>query len=675
MRAQIVAGDGHYAVQPGRDSHLNERQSNTTAMAGQLAVGLTIVSCLWIGVLWLVREPFARAPVFFASVFWLVGLMLVVCAVLQWRERLRAGGATLRLTQDPLPLGIPLNIAVEFAREPAAGDWRAKVYVRRQLLREEDPRMAWRTELAISQPVGNRATFTLQLPADVPDTVGGSREKSVGCELHIHGPRGAWAFRLATRPATERELAEHALPHATNVADPGPSDAQRRRGRALLFGATVLGGLLPLGMFLSATGFDTGIAIGPSYAVPAEMPPFAFRISNWRDNRWGVQAHLEGTARVTGRTLEVSDARLQLRGFLRCAKQTQCQIESASLLLARDGDTHFTTLTESESTPLNLQLRGYEIAEAQSLNFRLELPEKIARDGVYIKLALRTAGNAEIYIDSQKLTLQRKLAAHERAVDPCTKVKRMDDAVRSGCPAANAPSLVGSRLAGIGNALSSFGRTLGIVRSPAPLSLDATLILALRLEANDWIPALIAAGANPNARDPSNPQLTALALAAEFDDVELMDLLLERGANPSLETTNELGQTVTPLNRALRRDSARAVAKLLAAGAPPIPPDATGWSTIHVAAYEGASMSLRALVHAGADVNQRSIPRAQNQTPLMTAIQHANGATIRQLIELGADPRLQDSNGHDSCDWAKRFEKDSEVIALVCAETNNARHE
>jgi ankyrin repeat protein len=82
-------------------------------------------------------------------------------------------------------------------------------------------------------------------------------------------------------------------------------------------------------------------------------------------------------------------------------------------------------------------------------------------------------------------------------------------------------------------------------------------------------------------------------------------------------------------------------------------------------------MSLAELINAGADVNQRSIARAQDQTPLMTAIQHADVITVRKLIELGADPRLQDADGQDSCDWAKRFKKTPDVMALVCADPND----
>lgn len=79
----------------------------------------------------LIREPLARAPIF-TGLFWLVGLLMALGAIEQWRERLRAGCATLLLPQDPLPLGIPLNISVEFAQPPAAGEWRAKVRVTRQ---------------------------------------------------------------------------------------------------------------------------------------------------------------------------------------------------------------------------------------------------------------------------------------------------------------------------------------------------------------------------------------------------------------------------------------------------------------------------------------------------------------------------------------------------------------
>jgi hypothetical protein len=547
-----------------------------------------------------------------------------------------------------LPLGVPWNISVEFSQPPARGDWQAKVRVTRQHPGDEDPRTVWHTEIAISSLSGNRARFTLQLPVELPNTVDGSREESIGCELRVTGPHGEWSFNLATREANERELAAHPVSVATKEAagaEASVATVEQRRRVRVIFIATNLIGMVALGVWLTSTGFSIPLNLGPSYSVPHQLPPFSLRISSWRDNRWGVQAELEGTAQVADRALELKDARLRLRGFLRCAKQKQCQLASASLLLARDRDDHFETLAESEPVPLDVRLRAHEIADVSPVSFRLDLPKNIARDDVYLKLELRTVDGATMYINSKKLLLQRMFAAREGAVDPCTQVKRMDDAIRSGCPAQSA--------------------------LPPPPSLDTALILALRLEANDWIPALIDAGAHPDARDPDNPQLTALALAAEFDEVELMDLLLARGADPSMTATNDLGQTVTPLNRALRRDSARAVSKLLATGARPHPPNAMGWSTIHVAAYEGAAMSLPALVAAGADVNQRSIARAQNQTPLMTAIQHANGATIRKLIELGADPRLRDANGNDSCDWAKRFKKDRQIVALVCAETNN----
>jgi hypothetical protein len=176
-------------------------------MAGRLAPGLLVVSCLVIGVLLLLRDALARAPVFFPILFWLIALLLIACAVLQWRERLRAGGATLILPQDPLPLGVPWKIAVEFARQPAVGNWRARMQVRRQLPHEEDSRTVWHTELAISQPTGSRAMFTLRLPPDLPNTVDRTTKESISCELHIVGPHGAWSFDLATRPANELELA------------------------------------------------------------------------------------------------------------------------------------------------------------------------------------------------------------------------------------------------------------------------------------------------------------------------------------------------------------------------------------------------------------------------------------------------------------------------------------
>jgi ankyrin repeat protein len=194
---------------------------------------------------------------------------------------------------------------------------------------------------------------------------------------------------------------------------------------------------------------------------------------------------------------------------------------------------------------------------------------------------------------------------------------------------------------------------------------DRWLIRAIHLEARDLIPVLLAHGANPNARDPDSTQLTAVALAAEFNDAASLKMLLAAGGDPNIQLTNEYGQTVTPLHRALRRDSIEAVRLLLERGATVLPPDASGWSTMHVAAYEGAATSIPLLVKSGGAVNERT-PVPPRQTPLMTAIQHADAATVRALLDAGADPTAKDDAGKDACAWATAFKREPDVAALVC---------
>jgi ankyrin repeat protein len=194
---------------------------------------------------------------------------------------------------------------------------------------------------------------------------------------------------------------------------------------------------------------------------------------------------------------------------------------------------------------------------------------------------------------------------------------------------------------------------------------DSWLISAMRLEAGYAIPRLLESGAHPDARDPDSPQLTAVTLAAEANDLETLDLLLAAGGNARLRTVNAGGQEVTPLRRALRYDAAEAISRLLKAGATVSGNDPTGWTTMHIAAYEGATRSFPILMRAGGDINERT-PADRHQTPLMTAVQHSGLEAVSALVRLGADLNAIDSEGKSACDWAMFFRRDDSIRALVC---------
>ncbi|WP_239567515.1 ankyrin repeat domain-containing protein [Streptomyces sp. G44] len=82
---------------------------------------------------------------------------------------------------------------------------------------------------------------------------------------------------------------------------------------------------------------------------------------------------------------------------------------------------------------------------------------------------------------------------------------------------------------------------------------------------------------------------------------------------------------------------------LLAGGADPEAVDASGWAPLHFAAQAQDPVAAEILLAAGASVD--AVDR-QGNTPLWKAVfsSRGEGATIRVLVEAGADPDLV--NGH-----------------------------
>lgn len=85
-------------------------------------------------------------------------------------------------------------------------------------------------------------------------------------------------------------------------------------------------------------------------------------------------------------------------------------------------------------------------------------------------------------------------------------------------------------------------------------------------------------------------------------------------------------------------------AALLDAGADPNARDSAGSTLLHSAAgRRGLSREVSLLVAAGADVNERN---SAGETPLHMALRRDQAATVRALLQLGADPAVRDSAGN-----------------------------
>ena len=147
--------------------------------------------------------------------------------------------------------------------------------------------------------------------------------------------------------------------------------------------------------------------------------------------------------------------------------------------------------------------------------------------------------------------------------------------------------------------------------------------------------SLLKEGADPNASQGDG--LSALHLAAQEGNVDIIDVLLAAGAG--IEAKTRIGD-YTPLHLASWGAHASAVGALIAAGADPGAVSTTsGVTPLHLAAKaRSGESSVRSLLEHGAPVDARE--SAFGQTPLIFAASYGRTAAIRVLLSHGADPAL-----------------------------------
>ena len=140
--------------------------------------------------------------------------------------------------------------------------------------------------------------------------------------------------------------------------------------------------------------------------------------------------------------------------------------------------------------------------------------------------------------------------------------------------------------------------------------------------------ALLRLGANPNALDAQRYDI--LTIAAVHNDIEMLNIALEGGANPRNVTTFSDG---TALSAAAHLGHAEVVRILIAHKAPLDHVNGRGWTALHVAVVLGNGgpnhvATVEALVKAGADSD---IKDRQGATPLTYARQRGYQDMIKIL--------------------------------------------
>ncbi|MCY4633512.1 MAG: ankyrin repeat domain-containing protein [Acidobacteria bacterium] len=144
---------------------------------------------------------------------------------------------------------------------------------------------------------------------------------------------------------------------------------------------------------------------------------------------------------------------------------------------------------------------------------------------------------------------------------------------------------------------------------------ETALMTAARAGPPDAVRVLLAAGADPNARDDLGGQ-TAVMWAAARNNAPAVHVLAELGADLHLRT----------------------------AGPPPPPsrsyfrsPEPTSFTALLFAVRAGAIDAVRALLDAGADVDDRL---SDGQSALVVAAANAHWELADYLLDRGADPNL-----------------------------------
>ncbi len=161
---------------------------------------------------------------------------------------------------------------------------------------------------------------------------------------------------------------------------------------------------------------------------------------------------------------------------------------------------------------------------------------------------------------------------------------------------------------------------------------------------------MLAEGADPNAVVMGE---TPLGWAILRGHVQITEELLKAGADP-----NRPSSGYPPIYGAVTSRSVKILAALIKAGADVNRTHRTDASALAHACLEGHAPVVKALLAAGANVNQPGKIEgmrgdAARMTPLMIAAMCGHAPVVKLLLAAGADTAAKDAKGHTALDWAK----------------------
>ena len=174
------------------------------------------------------------------------------------------------------------------------------------------------------------------------------------------------------------------------------------------------------------------------------------------------------------------------------------------------------------------------------------------------------------------------------------------------------------------------------------------------------IEALLAAGADLEARAPALIDITPLHAAAEGNEnPAVLEVLLAAGANPMARSTD--GRTAMHF-AATNNESPKVIEVLSAAGADPNELDQDNNAPLDLALRQANPEMLEVLLAVGADPNA---PDPNGNTPLHRAALRERPAAIEVLLAGGADPDARDQEGNTPLHRAANSNENTNVLELL----------
>jgi hypothetical protein len=149
----------------------NTRTSQTSSHAGSGAIALVFFTIVWCGFLLLMwrTAAFERGP-FWIWLFPLFGLLLTWIAVQQLRERLHGGRVQLKLSQDPVPHGVPIKADFTLDKLLTAQHWQVEITLYANAKNSSDSTLLWSQDFAAYSTMPRHVSAQVMLPAEQPST-------------------------------------------------------------------------------------------------------------------------------------------------------------------------------------------------------------------------------------------------------------------------------------------------------------------------------------------------------------------------------------------------------------------------------------------------------------------------------------------------------------------------